>query len=37
MANRVDQIENSVSGKENKVKKLHLTVKDNKRILRKYE
>jgi uncharacterized coiled-coil protein SlyX len=35
--NRVEQIENWVSGKEDKVEELDQTVKDHERMLWKYE
>jgi hypothetical protein len=35
--NRVEQVENIVSGKEDKVEELDQIVKDHKRVLRKYE
>jgi hypothetical protein len=33
----VEQVENRVSGAEDKVEELHQTVKDCKKMLRKYE
>jgi hypothetical protein len=33
----VKQVENRLSGTEDKVEELHLTVKDHERIQRKYE
>jgi hypothetical protein len=35
--NRVEQVENRVSGMGDKVEKLDQTVKDHERMLRKYE
>jgi uncharacterized coiled-coil protein SlyX len=35
--NRVEQVENTVSGTENKVEELDQTVKDHEKMLRKYE
>jgi uncharacterized coiled-coil protein SlyX len=37
LANRVKQVENRVSGMEDKVEELDQTVKDHKRMLRKYD
>jgi septal ring factor EnvC (AmiA/AmiB activator) len=37
LANKVEQVENRVSGAEDKVEELHQTVKDCKKMLRKYE
>jgi uncharacterized coiled-coil protein SlyX len=35
--NRVEQVENRVSGTEDKVEELNQTVKDHERMLRKYK
>jgi hypothetical protein len=35
--NRVEQVENKISGTKDKIEELDQTVKDHKRILRKYE
>jgi uncharacterized coiled-coil protein SlyX len=37
LMNRVEQVENRVSGTEDKVEELNQTIKDHKRMLRKYE